>query len=115
MSPDIIYVSDLHDEFEELEEHEKEVTSDEYKAKAALLSELACGGDIKWRGDWYPFQLIRESHFTEFAREYAEESGLIARNAAWPHNCIDWDEAARQLLMDYSAIDIDGVTYYFRS
>lgn len=65
MSPDIIYVIDLHDEFEELEEQEKEVKSDEYKAKAALLSELAgCGGDVKWRGDWYPFQLIRESHET---------------------------------------------------
>ena len=32
----------------------------------------------------------------------------------WPNTCIDWDQAAGELKMDYSAVDFDGVTYWIR-
>jgi hypothetical protein len=47
----------------------------------------------------------------EFARELAESVGDIDREARWPYTCIDWEEAAAQLMQDYS----EEGGYYFRS
>jgi len=38
----------------------------------------------------------------DFAEQTAEQLGLIDNNAAWPANCIDWEQAARELMYDYS-------------
>lgn len=48
------------------------------------------------------------------AQELADDIGAIDRNATWPCNCIDWDEAAEQLQQDYTEVDFDGVTYWVR-
>ena len=40
----------------------------------------------------------------------AEELGLIADDRQWPAYCIDWEWAARELMMDYMIED----GYYFR-
>lgn len=65
--------------------------------------------------DWpYGATLIRDSYFTEYAQELAEEIGAIKDNAQWPYTCIDWDKAARELQMDYTSIDFDGVDYWVR-
>lgn len=82
----------------------------------AILSELeGYGGDEQWNGSWYPGTLIRDSYFEDYAQELAEDvcSDAIG-NASWPLTCIDWKHAARELQMDYSAIEIDGVTYWYR-
>jgi len=47
----------------------------------------------------------------DFAQELAEELGSIDRNVSWPHTCIDWERASRDLMMDY--FEVDG--HYFRS
>ena len=39
--------------------------------------------------------------------------GYYKTDKIWSY-CIDWDRAAEDLKMDYSAIDFDGVTYYVR-
>lgn len=66
--------------------------------------------------DWHHGEtLIRESYFKTYAQEFAEDIGAIDNNADWPNNCIDWEQAARELQMDYSSIEFDGVTYYARS
>lgn len=81
----------------------------------SLLSELAGnGGDEDWRGSWYPISLIRESHWVEYAQELAEDIGAIKKDSAWPNNHIDGDAAADALLVDYSSVEFDGVTYYYR-
>lgn len=65
--------------------------------------------------DWkYGVSLIRDSYFKEYARQLAEDIGDIKGNERWPFNCIDWDEAAEQLQMDYTSVDFDGVTYWIR-
>ena len=46
----------------------------------------------------------------EFAEEMAEQMGLITEKAQWPHYCIDWEWAAREVMTDYC--EEDG--YYFR-
>ena len=80
-----------------------------------ILSELAGhGGDEEFEGDWYPVQLIAESYFQEYAQDLAEDCGMVDTNARWPMNCIDWEQAARELQMDYSSIEICDVTYWYR-
>lgn len=60
--------------------------------------------------------LIRETHFTAYAQDYAEEIGDIDPNSdRWPYTCIDWEQAARELRQDFTSVDWDGVTYYYRA
>ena len=46
-----------------------------------------------------------------FAQDMAEQTGLIDETLAWPHNCIDWERAARDLMYDYG----DSNGHYFRT
>jgi hypothetical protein len=39
----------------------------------------------------------------------------VPRDLKWPFTCIDWEQAASELQMDYSAVDFDGVIYWIRS
>lgn len=65
--------------------------------------------------DWqYGATLIREDHFTEYAQELAEDIGAMPDNLSWPLTCIDWEQAARELQMDYTSVELDGHTYYVR-
>lgn len=51
----------------------------------------------------------------EFAESFAEDIGAIHADAVWPYTCIDWDQATRELFMDYwSAPDGSGGVYVFR-
>ena len=76
-----------------------------------LLDDLSGnGGDEQWEGDWYPVTLIRDSHFRDYAQDFADDIGRISDSAEWPHTCIDWDQAARELQMDYSSTTFNGTT-----
>jgi antirestriction protein len=46
----------------------------------------------------------------DFAEDMAEQIGFEQSNV-WPHNCIDWERAARDLMYDYS----ESNGHYFRS
>ena len=80
-----------------------------------ILSELAgYGGDEKFEGDWYPLELVADSYFQEYAQNLAEDCGMVDTNARWPMNCIDWEQATRELQMDYGSIEIRDITYWYR-
>jgi len=86
---------------------------DELAALQVVLSELkGNGGDEQWRGDWYPVMLIRGSYFDDYAQELAADCGDYPKR--WPYTCIDWVQAARELQMDYTSTEIDGVTFWYR-
>ena len=120
LSADIIDVRDIIKQFEELEDLQEsggylETPDCEMSELRKLLAELeGTGGDEQWRGDWYPVTLIRDSYFKTYAQDLAEDTGSIDRDAKWPHTCIDWDHAARELRYDYTCVDVAGVTYYTR-
>lgn len=83
-------------------------------AELATLEALAAQG-ADYAPDWeYGETLIRDSYFQQYAEELAEDIGAIKADATWPNNCIDWEQAARELRMDYTAVDFDGVTYWVR-
>lgn len=70
------------------------------------------GGDEQWRGDWYPVTLIKERHFTDYARELVLECDVTFD---LPHYIqIDWDATARNVRVDYSCVDIAGNTFLYR-
>jgi hypothetical protein len=99
----------------DLEKHDADLAKRyELASLAAILDELkGNGGDEQWRGDWYPLTLICDSYFTDYARELLEDCGTIPRDMpSWVE--IDWDATARNVRMDYTPIDIDGVTYWYR-
>jgi hypothetical protein len=45
----------------------------------------------------------------------AEDIGAVQSDLHWPNRCIDWEQAADELKMDYTTVDFAGVTYYLRS
>lgn len=83
---------------------------DELDALRALTDEASDYAD-----DWADgVTLVRDSYFKEYAQEYAEDIGAINAEVAWPYSCVDWDRAADELRMDYTAVEYDGVTYWVR-
>ena len=76
------------------------------------LREFIDEGSDEWR---HGETLIRESYFEDYARELADDIGAVSGNESWPLTCIDWERAARELRMDYTSADFDGITYYYRS
>lgn len=87
---------------------------DEYTTELELLEGIRgnFSGDSEW-GCGITF--IRETYFEDYALELAEDIGAISRNESWPLNHIDWVSAANELKIYYSELDIDGITYYYRS
>lgn len=98
---------DLEDEIIELEEANDSDDRERLEALRELRHEIG--------GDWYGgIQLIPEHEFEDYARQFAEDIGAIDDNTRWPCTCIDWEQAAGELAMDYSSITFDGTDYYWR-
>lgn len=78
-----------------------------------LLNELRDDvGHPEWASG---LALINDDHFTEYAKQLADDIGAVNSEAHWPSNCIDWEQAARELQVDYSSVEFDGTTYHYRS
>ena len=93
----------------------KDENDSELEQLRELLDDMkGYGGDEQWEGDWYPLTLIRDSYFEDYAQDFAYDIGAIQDSAAWPHTCIDWKQATRELQMDYSSIEFGGITYWYR-
>ena len=109
-SEDVIDSREIIDRIAYLEDSED---ADEIEERAALvaLAEQAEGYAADWQ---YGEQLIRDSYFKDYAMELAEDIGAVDANASWPNTCIDWDQAARELQMDYTSVEFAGVTYLIR-
>ena len=115
LTADTIDVRDIIARFEQLEDASDGLPDAEERTQlAAILDDLkGNGGDEQWRGDWYPVTLICDSYFTYYAREMLEDCGTIPRDFPWWVE-IDWDATARNVRVDYTPVDIDGVTYWYR-
>jgi exoribonuclease II len=112
----IARISELEDEIDDWKDGSDDWAAnfpddaEELKALRALVE--AGEGLSDWR---HGVALIRESYFEDYARQFAEDIGAMENCDSWPATCIDWERAANELQMDYSAVDFDGVTYYARS
>jgi antirestriction protein len=121
---DTIDVRDIIERIEELESSKDDHKEDpaggywsdddeqELQTLADLMDELkGNGGDEQWRGDWYPVTLIRESYFTDYTEELVSECYDL-RLPDFVH--VDWEATARDVKVDYSTVEIDGVTFFYR-
>ena len=64
--------------------------------------------------DWqYGATLIRDSYFRDYAREMIEDCGDIPKELPYWIE-IDWDATARNIRVDYTPVEFDGVTYWCR-
>ena len=116
---DIIDVRDLIERYTELRDipfsDRDESDKSEILFLESILNDLrGNGGDEQFEGDWYPITLIRDTYFTEYAQELAEELDLVPNSYSWPTSYIDWERAARDLKMDYTSVEVDGFTYWYR-
>lgn len=90
--------------------------SEHYDELTEWLALKALADEAEGCADWqHGEQLIRDSYFETYAQELADDCGMINSDSTWPNNCIDWEKAARELQMDYTSVDFDGVTYWIRS
>jgi len=114
-SQDVIDSRDVIERIEELEgDVEAELASDDDIAELETLKALTEEAE-GYAEDWkHGKALIRDSYFTEYAQQLAEDMGAVSENQNWPNTCIDWEEAARQLQQDYTEVDFDGVAYWIR-
>lgn len=124
LTADVIDVRDIIARVEELEEltaaanesgESSAETVDDKEELDALLEILndlkGYGGDEKWRGNWYPVTLIRDSYFEEAMDELVHDCYEVPKNLP-SFMTITLDYVALQ--MDYTSTDIDGVTYWYR-
>lgn len=86
---------------------------DENKAELDALKALAEEAE-GYSEDWrHGATLVRDSYFEDYARELLEDIGDIPRDL--PHYIeIDWEATARNIRMDYTEVDFDGVSYWVR-
>ena len=108
-SDDIIDSRDIIRRIEELtDEDERDEFEDDELAGLVAFAEQGEGVS-----DWDSgATLINDSHFEDYAREYAEGIGAMPDSSAWPGYYIDWEAAARALQMDYTVIEFEGVSFY---
>lgn len=99
------------DQVSEEDEPEDFDRDDAEELQQLLAFKDEVGNDDEWDCG---ISFIRESYFEDYARDLAEDIGAISSDAQWPATCIDWERAASELQMDYSAVEYDGITYYYR-
>ena len=110
---DVIDGRDIIERLNELKDmigEERCDTKEERLALEALAEEADNSPDFP-HGE----ALIRDSYFTKYAQELAEDIGAIDRDADWPLSHIDWEGAANALKVDYISVDFDGVEYWIRA
>lgn len=117
-SDDIIDSRDVIKAIDELEQFIENADPDEDwgDERDQLDSLRALRDEGEGSADWsYGETLIRDTYFKDYAMQLAEDIDAIPSDARWPLTCIDWNQAASELQMDYTSIDFDGVTYWIRS
>lgn len=113
-SNDYLDVRDIIARVEELREIEQrdECESEELATLEALLYELRGNdGDEQWEGDWYPVTLIRDTYFEEAMDDLISDCYELPKDfPSFVTLSIDYEA----LRMDYTSVDYDGVTYWYR-
>lgn len=85
---------------------------EEYKEELDALNQLENEIGREWT---HGETLIPEDEFENYARDFAEDiHGNAVRDASWPFDCIDWAQAAEDLQQDFSTVEYQGDTYFFR-
>jgi len=108
-------VIDSRDVIERIEEIEAEICDGDFSNEDELATLKALADEAEtYAPDWkYGEALIRDSYFVEYVQEMLEDCGDIPKDL--PHYIeIDWQKTARNIRVDYTAVEFGGVTYWIR-
>lgn len=120
------YMQAVEDAYQEWDSNrEDDAMLEALKQSVASMQDWSDWDDYKqWKefceegeslSDWtYGETLILDDYFQTYAQQLADDIGAV-KGEGWPNHCIDWEAAAEELKMDYTAIEIDGTTYWARS
>lgn len=104
---------------EEIEEAEAALEAAQDDFDDGLQSELAALKTLAeeaegYSEDWtYGATLIRDSYFRDYCIDLCEDIGDVPKDL--PNYIeIDWEATARNIQVDYTSVDFDGVTYWVR-
>lgn len=112
-SQDYLDVRDIIERVENLRENIDRDAEELASLELLLENMKGYGGDHQWEGEWYPVTLIRDSYFEDAMDELLEDIGeLKAYEDRPPYIKITVDYDALQ--MDYTSVEFDGVTYWYR-
>ena len=91
---------------------ENDDEAEELAMLESLLSDLkGYGGDHQWGGDWYPGSLIADSYFEKAMDELLEDIGDLPKDLpSYLTITVNYDV----LKEDYSEVDFDGNTFWYR-
>jgi len=112
LKDDLLDSRNIEERIEELEGQgaREEWEEEELKLWLELRDEV---NDPEWE---YGLAFIRDDYFAQYARDTAADFyGKEIEETRWPFTCIDWEEAASQLQQDYSSVEIDSTTYWYRA
>ena len=119
-------ISDLSEEIDELDEDDPDDKNeidlklydieDKRGQIEDLQEELSMLLDVKSEVPEFRHgeTLIHEDYFVEYVQDLCEDCGYISKDFPYWIE-IDWDATAKNVAADYSTIELDGNTYYFRS
>lgn len=86
----------------------------EYLSLCNLLDALCGnGGDELWRGEWFPITLISEDYFVDYVKELLIDCGDLPKDIP-QYIEIDWQKTAENIAVDYSVIDFNEKTFFYR-
>jgi DNA repair exonuclease SbcCD ATPase subunit len=105
-------LDELRDKLDTAQFNFSEQERDELKKLSDLKDEI---GESRGKISEENGPFIHEDDFREYAEALAEDIGAITGKEGWPLTCIDWDHAANELKHDYTSVDWEGVTYYYRA
>ena len=113
MTRDELDMDELADELDELREARDDGDEDYDDVRLAELEDLEeqLDGDLHRAAASGPF-IAEGRSFEDYAQEYAEDAFGIDVGS-WPFFHIDWERAARDLQMDFTAVEFEGTTYLY--
>ncbi len=103
---------DIQERIDFLESMEDELDEDD-KQELDMLRNFKSEvyDDSEWEDG---ILFINDRYFEDYAKELAEDVGAIGRDTQWPATHINWEDAADELRVDYTDIELDGHTYLYR-
>lgn len=76
-----------------------EIVDNSYHSLEVFQAGIDCGFSIEDIEDRYQGEHDDDE---TFAQQYADDCG-VEIGVSWPHNCIDWEYAARELMNDFTS------------
>ena len=107
---------DNTDEFEAVKQARQALEEfDKYDNDGGDLKKLVALRDDVGSSEWIDgIGLINEDYWVEYVEEMLKDIGDLPSDIPY-YIAIDWEQTAENIRVDYSSVEYDGDTFYFRA